>query len=395
MKNLGHYLFCLFICLLIAIPLNGVDQLIGFNIHVLILGVCFILWLFSGAPSNSLTKKYAIAKILFFIAFIISSFKFSETNYYGVSMNYIQDLMIIILLCQVSNEKDYKHYLQAFVFGGLLNAILIFFGAYLGLQIIHWGEVGEERMTIFGRDPNEMAMVHCFAIAMSLYLMRINKKNLWKITNGVAAILCVASILFTGSRTATIAVVLLILINFIIARKRLGGFVSGLLVTLLLVFSVYYVGTHFLEDSILERYTTMGSEIEEGTMANRTLIWGDCINAFLHADVIEMFLGHGYNTTPLFTLRGYDAHNVFLKVLVEYGIIGEIIFIYLWCFFVKASLKIKNRDDKFLVISLLAMVFISFLTLSWIYNTLIWMVAILIHLNIKCFSGTEQLQISK
>ena len=392
MKNLGHYLFCIFICLLIAIPLNGVDSLIGFNIHVLLLGASFLLWLATNATFNKLLKKYVVAKTFFFLAFLIASYKFKETNYYGVSMGYVQEILIIILLCQASKEKECIHYFQAFVLGALLNGILIFFGSYLGLQILHWGDVGEERMTILGRDPNEMAMVHCFAIAMSLYLMRINKTKVWRILNAATAILCVASILFTGSRTATIAVVLLILINFLIARKKIGGFASGLVVTLLLMFSVYYVSVNYLDDTILERYTTMGSEIEEGTMANRTLIWNDCINAFLNADAFNMLFGYGCNTTPLFTLRGYDAHNVFLKVLVEYGIVGEVLFLYLWYFFIKSAMQLKERDDKFLTLSLLAMIFISFLTLSWMYNILVWIVLILIHFKINIFGQVKHKQ---
>lgn len=395
MNNNGHYLFCVFIILLIAIPLNGVDSLIGFNIHVIILGVCFLLWMFNGTPTNNLTSKYVIVKILFFIAYFLSSYKFQKVNYYGVSMGYVQEIMMIVLLCQVSKEKDYIHYLQAFVLGALLNGILIFFGSFLGMQILHWGGDDEMRMTILGRDPNEMAMVHCFAIAMSLYLMRINKLKIWRNIYVASAILCVASILFTGSRTATVAVELLILINFLIARKKIGGFVSGLVVTTLLMFSVFFVSVYFLEDSILERYTTMTTEVEEGTMANRTLIWNDCIKTFVNADGVNMLIGHGYNTTSLYTLRGYDAHNVFLKVLVEYGIVGEILFLLLWYYFIKSALRLKDRDDKFLSLSLLSMIFISFQTLSWMYNILVWIVVILIHFKIKYFGQLERKQIAK
>lgn len=388
-SSIEHYLYCLFIGLLIAIPLNGVDQLIGFNLHVIILAVCFLLWLFRGAPNNRLSVKYVFAQVLLFFAFLLSSHKFYNISYYAVTMNYVQAIMSIVLICQVKNAKEYHDYLQSYIFGALLNSVLILFGPYLGLSILHWGDVGVERVSIFGRDPNEMAMVHCFAIVFALYFLRTNKKKNWMIINSAAAILSVASVLYSGSRTATVAVVLLVLINFIISKKKIGGFAVGLLVTLSLVFTVYYVSVNFLDESVLERYTGMGAEIEEGTMANRTLIWEDCISAFVKGDIFDKLVGNGYNTTPLFTFGGYDAHNVFIKVLIEYGIIGELLFFYIWYFFIKSSMRIKNRDDKFMVISILTMIFISFLTLSWIYNLLIWVVVILIHLKIKYFESPQ------
>ena len=226
-------------------------------------------------------------------------------------MDYVQDILFIIILCQPSKKEEYNQYLQAFVFGALLNSTLILLGESLGIEVSHWGDVDTKRLTILGRDPNEMGMVHCFAIAISLYLMRVGKNKLMKIINLIIAVLSAASILFTGSRTATIAVVVLIVINFILAKRKFGGFVVGLIVTILLAFSVYYFSTHFLDESILERYTSIGEELEEGTMASRTLIWAKCIDAFVNSDVVGMVFGHGYNTTPLYTFDNYDAHNVF------------------------------------------------------------------------------------
>ena len=41
----------------------------------------------------------------------------------------------------------------------------------------------------------------------------------------------------------------------------------------ILLVGIYYYAIYYMDDSLLERYMNIGEELEEGTMANRTIIW--------------------------------------------------------------------------------------------------------------------------
>ena len=147
----------------------------------------------------------------------------------------------------------------------------------------------------------------------------------------------------------------------------------------ILLVGIYYYAIYYMDDSLLERYMNIGEELEEGTMANRTIIWSYIIRAFENSSPIEQVLGHGWNTTPLFTFNGYDAHNVFLKMAIEFGIIGVIIVILYLLFFFKNAFIRRTSSYGFLIGGVIFCVTISFMTLSWIYNIIIWIVFLLMH----------------
>lgn len=384
MKGLSKldYILGFYIALYIGIPANGIDQILGFNLHVLVLLLAFALFLLTipGRKISSFAWRYVGFQIFSAFACVIASFQFADFNMYGAMMNFFQFSLFILMLCEVPNEGNINFYIFSFVVGALFNSLLSIGGQYLGLNVIEYTGYLEDRIMILGRDANEMALILNIACAMALYLIRTKYMVIPSIVTIATSFM---AIIVTGSRTGMIALGILILINFFLNQGSTKSKIFYVIVSAFMLFIAFFILTHFVEDSILERYLMIGEEIESGSMANRRYLWDDCIKTFSESNVLEFLIGHGYNTTRLFTFNQHDAHNVFLKVLVEFGIVGFIVLIRYLSFFVFSAFKTQSNNEKFFIICVLFIVLISFMTLSWIYNLIIWIVFILVHQSIR------------
>lgn len=376
--NKTELLLGVYIALYIGIPANGVEEIFGFNVHVIILGFALLSYFINPQKPcsyDNLTWKYVGVQLFFVFAFLFSSLLFSDVNYYGIFMNFAQFITVIFLMGQIINKRNFESFLQFFVYGCVLNSILALGGPYVGLQTIKYTGIDENRITVIGRDCNELAMIHNMSTVIALFFLREKKRI---IVNILAILLTIVTILITGSRTGLVACFFLIILNFLISSSIKQRIVL-LFSSVLLFGCVYFAATHYLDSSMIERYMNIKEELKEGTMANRTIIWSFIIKAFNMSSPFEQFFGHGWNTTPLFTFNGYDAHNVFLKALIEFGIIGLIVLLIYIFFFVRNAYKRRHTIYSFLIGGIILCLCISFMTLSWIYNIIIWIVFLLIH----------------
>lgn len=384
MDNLSKmdYVLGLYITLYIGIPANGIDQILGFNLHIIILLIAILVYQGTKEhkPLQTMTKGYLGFQLFSTFMCLIVSYKFSDFNMYGTLVNFIQFIPFIFLVCEVPKPNTLCFFLFSFVCGAMLEALLCLCGQYLGLTVIEYGGMFDDRITIMGRDGNEMAMIMNIAAAMALYLIRIRYHVL---INIIAIASSMYAILITGSRTGLIGMIILILVNFILNQKGFSKKIQYIFISLFMLFGAYYALTHFVTDSIVERFLNIGEEIEEGTMASRRLIWDDCLKTYSNSGLFYQLIGHGYNTTKLYTFNQHDAHNVFLKILIEFGLLGTIALLKYLLFYVSGIFKINDLDVKFLIGSVFTVVLISFMTLSWIYNIIIWIVFILLHQAIK------------
>lgn len=377
--NRTELLLGIYIALYVAIPANGIDTIFGFNIQVIFLALTLLSYLSKPLKTNTsdrLTGKYVGVQLLFAFFFVLSSTLFSNVNYYGTFMNFAQFSVLMFLMGQVINGHNFRSFLQFFVFGCMFNSILALGGEYIGIQTITFIGTEENRLQVIGRDSNELAMIHNISTVIALFFIREKERS---IANILAIVLTLLIVLTTGSRTGLVTCIVLIAINFIISSSGLKQRIFLLLGSGILLAGIYYYAIYYMDDSLLERYMNIGEELEEGTMANRTIIWSYIIKAFENSSSIEQVLGHGWNTTPLFTFNGYDAHNVFLKMAIEFGIMGVIIVILYLLFFFKNAFIRRTSSYGFLIGGVILCVTISFMTLSWIYNIIIWIVFLLMH----------------
>lgn len=179
------------------------------------------------------------------------------------------------------------------------------------------------RYTIDGLNPNDLGLMLALSIPMTLYLL-IRKKNS-RLTLALCwtqFVLALVTILLTGSRGAMLAacVALMVLPAALARMPKSQKIAAGVTCGGAAGFGVYLV-----PPDTWGRFLDLGNEITSGTMTHRTQIWTASMEVFR----LHPFFGVGSGAHPAAVVkliaRALVAHNTFLSVLVELGVVGELI----------------------------------------------------------------------
>jgi len=107
--------------------------------------------------------------------------------------------------------------------------------------------------------------------------------------------------------------------------------------TIIIIGVVIYV-YKFLEELVIESVIGRFENIKEDRGSGREDIYNTLLDTFWNSNTIQVWLGHGYKATLRF--EGVLAHNDFLNILFDFGIIGFSLYIILILLLIK---KVINR----------------------------------------------------
>jgi O-antigen ligase len=139
-------------------------------------------------------------------------------------------------------------------------------------------------------------------------------------------------------------------------------------------------GAYLVPQSAWLRIFQFGSELSEGTLTHRTVLWAAGLDAFRN----HPFLGVGSGAYGLTILRVADfsyktgdaanavAHNTFLSVLVELGVVGALLLFMLLASMVYSAIRMRYLERcLWIVLMLTWMIGVSALT--WEYRKPTWL----------------------
>jgi len=175
------------------------------------------------------------------------------------------------------------------------------------------------RYTISGVNENDLGVMLALSIPMTFYLAARRKGWLTRCLCWLQLGAATTAVLLTGSRGAMFAasVAVLLALFGMPSAQGLSLKFAGL--------TVVALGTLFIPQEIWDRLLSTGTELSEGTLTHRTVIWA----AGLDAVRDHAFLGVGAGAYGLTVLKAVDipyvAHNTFLSVFVELGVVGALI----------------------------------------------------------------------
>jgi O-antigen ligase len=109
-----------------------------------------------------------------------------------------------------------------------------------------------------------------------------------------------------------------------------------------------------------QRFDTISTELTQGDLNNRTNNWRDGFDTFLE----HPFLGVGGNKYRSVNDLYHVAHNSYLSVLVEHGLIGFVLFAGILMISVINAIRQPKRDAMFWLTVLLVWALGAF-TLTW------------------------------
>jgi len=206
------------------------------------------------------------------------------------------------------------------------------------------------------------------SIPLCLYLVVRRKGSLARVLCWLQLVLCLTTILLSGSRGAMLAaMVALVMFPLTVFRlPRWQQLLAGVACAGVIVSSAFLV-----PPETWRRFLKLGSEISEGTMTHRTQIWAASMEVFRdHAFVGVGSGAHEVAVMPIIS-RPLVAHNTFLSVLVELGVAGELLLLGLLATAFYSALRMRGLE-RILWILTLAVWCIGANGGTWEYRKATW-----------------------
>lgn len=196
--------------------------------------------------------------------------------------------------------------------------------------------------------------------------MILFKKNLIAQTMGLLII--IFFLIFAMKRGALIIGVMCSLYLFIKMYKEIRGSRKLLIVILgVIAFSLLiFFFIQRLETS--EYFLARLEDTKDGNSSGRDEIWSFFWNHFINqADFIHFIFGYGANGTARIFYNG--AHNDWLEMATNNGLIGLILYFYYWLSFYKTNKKVSNQSAR-ITLWLIFFIFLGRTFISQSYNAM-------------------------
>jgi O-antigen ligase len=280
--------------------------------------------------------------------------------------------MLWLIWDQCRGESAQRQLLHAYVAGAVVASVYTIVRYALNQQT-YW-----RRYAAAGFDPNDLGLTIALAVPLALYLAMKGGWTAWLYRGAI--VLIEIAVLLTASRTALVVTVLSF--SFVLlAWRESRPLQRAAAVALLLLLGA---GTLALAPrASRERLATLPEELAGGTLHNRTRIWKTGLKALKQHPVVGVGAGaYPEAVKPWLGVPGipgheYVAHNTFLSVLVESGLIGFTLF---GALLAAVSLFIWALPGagRALWISTAAVWAVGVCTLTWEYRKPTWLLIALV-----------------
>lgn len=255
--------------------------------------------------------------------------------------------------------------LQAYIFGACVSVGSIIYNFLLNK------EAGFSRFAAAGFDPNDIGVIFAIGIPLAWYLAFIHpgRQKFLVLLNYAYIPLAVFAVLLTASRDASLA--LFPSIIFILWSLKKLGFFRRAAVTAALLCAAWVIYTVVPTGSI-DRLLTTPNEVMQGNLNSRTLIWEAGLRVYNDSPLWGAGGGaYPYVVQPVLG-KGEVAHNSFLSVLVELGIIGLCLFLGI-LFFALRSANRQDRMQRAMWLAVMAVIILGASALTWEYRKPLWL----------------------
>jgi O-antigen ligase len=217
-------------------------------------------------------------------------------------------------------------------------------------------------------NPNDIGLRIVISVPMALYLSVKEKNPLWAWFYRIQVVAAACGMFFTASRGAFVAFLAAMLMIPLTLRQWTG---KQKLATAVLVVIGALIAIRMVPQRAFSRLGETSSEITEGTMDARTVIW----NAGLEVFYEHPFLGIGAGAFPVAvqakTATAWAPHNTFLSVLVELGSIGFGIFAVMLITLITAAMRMEKLERSLWLVMLLSWGLGCFV-MNWEYYKPTW-----------------------
>ncbi|SHH48496.1 O-antigen ligase family protein [Tepidibacter thalassicus] len=298
-----------------------------------------------------------IFMILFSMTVVYSGLT-SFTVKSSLSIGILYILFILFYFVAENTIKSYDSIYYAFVFMVFAGFLVSLYGIYqhftLADTVQAWVDTEmfediKSRVYSTLDNPNVLGEYLVLLIPMSIALFWESKKNSQRLIFIVTTITMIVCLVFTYSRGAWLGLMLALFIFVVFLDKRL--ILLGVVALLIMPF--------VLPPSIINRFASIGN-IQDSSSAYRISIWLGSLGIVkdywisgigMGTEVFKMI----YSRYALSAAYALHSHNLYIQLLIEFGIVGFSLFILMIGVFYKKLIISYKKKSKFISTFMIAL----------------------------------------
>lgn len=347
------------------------------------LALIFLAWAFYIILKKQIFYKNNFIVLIFLLFFFVTSFSvLYSVSPLGSAIESLKLLNIILffyLTYYFIKEKiiSKKELLLSILISAIFPISLALYQLVAGIGITTFSV----RSRIYGSfvHPNIFAFFSLFLLFIHYYYSQIEKIDFWKdkeFLKYFVYIFLLILIFFTYTRAALIGLLVFVLINSFFKNKKIFISILFFVPMFYFLFSPFndwqkkYSDYDLRENNLIARLTTRDEDAD-------SISWRmDLITETQPIIRNRLFLGYGFGTFPLVWEENRssehkwddsaEAHNDYLRILLENGLLGFSLYIILLISLFVKSLQIKEKEQRLFISSWVAV----FLVLSFSDNML-------------------------
>jgi O-antigen ligase len=315
--------------LIFTVPWELAVDLPGIGTISRVIGLALLAcWLFTVVVSGQVRRPTPFHLVVFlFVLWNAASlfWSFDRSTTLERLTTYAQLFVLLFVLWDLlTTPAALTGGLQAYVLGGYVSAFSTFYSYYYAADFYGCAECPDRRFSAATFQPDDLAGILALGIPLAWYLAvfcyQQGKLGGWlRLVNYAYVPVASLAIALTGTRGALLASVPAF--AFALATMTQLRLRTRIALGLALV-----VGLDALQEFIpltsFQRLGTIGSEVAKGDLNGRVTIWRHGLAMFVQHPLI----GVGSGAFRAAIGIGKVAHNVYLSILVELGVIGFLLF---------------------------------------------------------------------
>lgn len=253
-------------------------------------------------------------------------------------------LFAFILLSSLI-KWEYKHFLS-------ISVVLSIFNLYFLYDYFTNGT--SYRFSSIFRNPNALAIYLLFFIFFFIVTLVLSKKIYIKLLMGTMLLLAIFLLINTDSRAVQLSLLLVVglyLLDYI--KPKLFKYLDFIIITFNLLFTFIYVALY--STAIGNKLNAFVFELTTKSLfSGRELIWSEMFYKVLE----KPLFGHGISmTADMFTTGGRGAHNLYMQILLEVGVVGFAVYVFffhqIWKLFIMYSTGQVGKWSSYFYIAFL------------------------------------------
>ncbi len=351
-----------------SIPWEGIVVVAGMAVVPKLTGITALALTLLTIGVSGRFRRWHPFHVAAFLFVVCTGGELLFVNLHGVPQKYwtfVQLFLVLLMIWELAASwRRQLGLLAAYVMGSYVAA--------LGTLLAYRRMAGLMRRYAAGAfDPNDLAMTLALALPMAWYLGMNYRQPLLRWACRAYLPLGLLAIGLTGSRGGMLACMVALLVVPLTMTKLSPGRVAAGIAMLGLAGTLAVV---YVPQKIVARLATTGSEVQDLSFGGRFKLWRAGLNAFTQ----QPLLGYGTGTfkqtiTPQLGSLSQVAHNSFVSILVEEGLIGLLLYTAMLLTVFRAVLKLPLLERRFALI-LLATLGVAMLPLTWEDSKAVWFI---------------------